>query len=421
MLKRIETTYKDFCDTVAKNPNKQYYVKNHLGELVPIRACGKKISDTWIVEFDNGYIIEAADRHAFMNMNGESLFVEDLQPGDKIKTVNGYITVKARHTHKNQQDVYDINIDAPHWYTNDDVGIIHHNTLYSLVCAKAYLDKYDDSVLLFYDSEMGASQAYFESLEIDPQRVLHVPVTDVEQLKFDIMSQLEEIKRGDHVIIVVDSIGNLASKKEVEDALNEKSAADMTRAKQLKSLTRMVTPHLNLKNIPMIIINHIYMDMGLFPKAITGGGSGLIYASDNILLISRSQEKKGTDIVGYNFNINVMKSRHSREKARIPVTVTYNNGINVWSGLLEMAVASGDVIKPSNGWYQVVDPETGEMIGNKIRAADTNTREFWEPILKREHFRKWIRDNFGIANNKLLADNATDDQLQPNSEFTMEE
>ena len=142
-------------------------------------------------------------------------------------------------------------------------------TLYSLVCAKAYLDKYDDGVLLFYDSEMGASQDYFESLEIDPQRVLHVPVTDVEQLKFDIMSQLEEIKRGDHVIIVVDSIGNLASKKEVEDALNEKSAADMTRAKQLKSLTRMVTPHLNLKNIPMIIINHIYMDMGLFPKAIT--------------------------------------------------------------------------------------------------------------------------------------------------------
>lgn len=145
-------------------------------------------------------------------------------------------------------------------------------TLYSLICAKAYLDKYDDAVLLFYDSEMGASQSYFESLNIDTSRVLHTPITDVEQLKFDIMAQLEEIKRGDHVIIVVDSVGNLASKKEVEDALAEKSAADMTRAKQLKSLTRLVTPHLSLKNIPMIIVNHIYMDMGLFPKAITSGG-----------------------------------------------------------------------------------------------------------------------------------------------------
>ena len=132
-----------------------------------------------------------------------------------------------------------------------------------MICAKAYLDKYEDAVLLFYDSEMGAGTKYFESLDIDTERVLHTPITDIEQLKFDIVAQLEEVKRGDHLIIIVDSVGNLASKKEVEDALNEKSAADMTRAKQLKSLTRLITPHLNLKNIPMVIINHIYMDMGL--------------------------------------------------------------------------------------------------------------------------------------------------------------
>ena len=148
----------------------------------------------------------------------------------------------------------------------------HFKSIYALICAKAYLDKYADAVLLFYDSEMGAGTKYFESLDIDPERVLHTPITDIEQLKFDIVAQLEEVKRGDHLIIIVDSVGNLASKKEVEDALNEKSAADMTRAKQLKSLTRLITPHLNLKNIPMVIINHIYMDMGLFPKAITSGG-----------------------------------------------------------------------------------------------------------------------------------------------------
>jgi RecA/RadA recombinase len=139
----------------------------------------------------------------------------------------------------------------------------HFKSIYALICAKAYLDKYADAVLLFYDSEMGAGTKYFESLDIDPERVLHTPITDIEQLKFDIVAQLEEVKRGDHLIIIVDSVGNLASKKEVEDALNEKSAADMTRAKQLKSLTRLITPHLNLKNIPMVIINHIYMDMGL--------------------------------------------------------------------------------------------------------------------------------------------------------------
>ncbi len=127
----------------------------------------------------------------------------------------------------------------------------HFKTAFSLLMAKSYLDKYPDAALLFYDSEFGTPQSYFDSFGIDTNRVLHTPLTDIEQLKFDIMQQLTQLERGEHLIIVIDSIGNLASKKEVEDALEGKSVADMSRAKQVKSLFRMVTPHLSLKDIPM--------------------------------------------------------------------------------------------------------------------------------------------------------------------------
>jgi len=122
----------------------------------------------------------------------------------------------------------------------------HFKTAFSLLMAKAYQDKYPDSVVLFYDSEFGTPQNYFTSFGIDTDRVVHTPITDVEQLKFDIMQQLSNIERGERVMIVIDSIGNLASKKEVEDAMDGKSVADMSRAKQIKSLFRMVTPHLTL-------------------------------------------------------------------------------------------------------------------------------------------------------------------------------
>jgi len=148
----------------------------------------------------------------------------------------------------------------------------HFKTSFTLVLAKAYLDKYPDSALLFYDSEFGTPQSYFKSFGIDTTRVVHTPITDVEQLKFDIMKQLDQLDRVDKVMIIVDSIGNLASKKEVEDALNEKSVADMSRAKQIKSLFRMVTPHLTIKDIPMVVVNHTYMEQGLFPKAVVSGG-----------------------------------------------------------------------------------------------------------------------------------------------------
>ena len=104
----------------------------------------------------------------------------------------------------------------------------HFKTAFAMLLAKAYLDKYDDGVVLFYDSEFGAPQSYFETFDIDTTRVVHSPISDIEQLKHDVMQQLNNFERDDHVMIIVDSVGNLASKKEVEDALEGKRVADMT-------------------------------------------------------------------------------------------------------------------------------------------------------------------------------------------------
>ena len=158
----------------------------------------------------------------------------------------------------------------------------HFKTGFALLLASAYLKKYPDGVILFYDSEFGTPQSYFKTFNIPFDSVIHTPITDIEELKFDIMAQMKQIERTEHVMIVIDSIGNLGSKKEVEDALEQKAVADMSRAKQLKSLFRMITPHLSLKDIPMVVINHTYKEIGLYPKDIVGGGTGSYYGSDNI-------------------------------------------------------------------------------------------------------------------------------------------
>jgi RecA/RadA recombinase len=278
----------------------------------------------------------------------------------------------------------------------------HFKTSFSLLMAKAYMDKYQDAVMLFYDSEFGTPQAYFDSFGIDTSRVLHTPITDVEQLKFDIMHQFEEIKRGDHVIIVIDSVGNLASKKEVEDALKQNSAADMTRAKQLKSLFRMVTPHLNLKDIPLIVVNHTYQTQEMYSKAVVSGGTGIYYSADNIFIIGRQQEKDGKDVTGYNFIINVEKSRFVKEKSKIPIEVSWDKGISKWSGLMDMALESGHVIKPKVGWFQKVDMETGEILDKSYRMADTYDFSFWHPILQCKKFNEFIEKKYAVAAGSIM-------------------
>lgn len=287
----------------------------------------------------------------------------------------------------------------------------HFKTAFSLLMAKAYQDKYKDAVVLFYDSEFGTPQSYFDAFGIDTDRVLHTPITDVEQLKFDIMQQLNNIERGDRVIIVIDSIGNLASKKEVEDALDGKSVADMSRAKQMKSLFRMVTPHLTLKDIPCVVVNHTYMEIGLYPKAIVGGGTGSYYSADNIFILGRQQEKDGTEVVGYNFIINVEKSRYVKEKSKIPVSVSFDGGISKWSGLLDLALESGHVIKPSNGWYSKVNLETGEVEDKKYRLKDTDTKDFWMPLLTQKSFYDFVKQKYTIGTVDMVSDESIDAEL----------
>jgi len=273
----------------------------------------------------------------------------------------------------------------------------HFKTSFALLMASAYMKAKKDAVMLFYDSEFGSPQSYFEQFGIDTSRVLHTPIANVEELKFDLIGQLESIDRKDDVIIVIDSIGNLASKKELEDAINEKSVADMSRAKALKGLFRMCTPYLTMKNIPMLAVNHTYKEIGLFPKDIVGGGTGIYYSADNIWILGRQQDKQGTEIKGYRFIINVEKSRYVKEKSKIPITVSWEGGVQRFSGLLDVALVGGYVAKPSNGWYCRVDRDTGEMVDPRVREKDTLQEEFWKPVFADTDFADFLKSQYSIG------------------------
>jgi RecA/RadA recombinase len=282
-------------------------------------------------------------------------------------------------------------------------------SLLGLMLVKAYLSKYEDSVCLFYDSEFGITPEYIKSNGIDTDRVLHIPIEHLEQLKFDISKRLEEIERGDKVIIFIDSIGNLASKKEVEDALEEKSVADMSRAKTMKSLWRIVTPHLTTKDIPCVAINHTYQTMEMYSRPIMSGGTGGMYSANQVLIITKAQDKDGKELLGYNFTINIEKSRYVREKSKFPFNVKFEGGINKWSGLLDIAIDGNFVVKPNMGWYSKVNQETGEIEEKKYRMKETNNSEFWNDILSNPKFNDYVMSKYSLSKASIVSDNQEED------------
>uniref|UniRef100_A0A6C0JYR2 RecA n=1 Tax=viral metagenome TaxID=1070528 RepID=A0A6C0JYR2_9ZZZZ len=278
-------------------------------------------------------------------------------------------------------------------------------TLLGLFCIKAFLTKYPDSICLFYDSEFGVTPQYLKSNGIDASRVLHIPIENIEQLKFDVVKRLEAIERKDKVIIFVDSIGALSSKKEVEDAIDEKSVADMTRAKSIRSLFRIITPHLTTKDIPCIVINHVYQTMELYAKTILSGGTSIMYSSNQVFIITKSQEKDGTDIVGWNFTINIEKSRFVKEKSKFMFLVNYDKGIQRYSGLLELAIEGKFILNTKQGWYNKVDLTTGEIAENdkgiRLKTLMEDV-DFWENLLISEKFKTFVSSKYQFTSESMI-------------------
>lgn len=140
--------------------------------------------------------------------------------------------------------------------------------------------------------------------------------------------------------------------------------------------------------------------------------TGVYLSADNIYILGRQQEKEGTEIVGYNFIINVEKSRYVKEKSKIPVSVSFDGGISKWSGLLDIALESGHVVKPANGWYQRVDKETGEISEKKYRMKDTDSKDFWMPIVTSKSFNEFVRNKYQISHGEILKDSTIENEMK---------
>lgn len=246
----------------------------------------------------------------------------------------------------------------------------HFKTILGLFMVASYMRKYDDAVCIFYDSEGGVTQQTFESMGVSADRILHVPVSDIGQLRTEITNHLININRGDHVIIFIDSIGMLPSLKEVSDAEDGKNVADMTRAKDMGSLFRIMNAKSVVLNIPIVVVNAVYQTLEMYSKTEMKGGTGARYSSQQILYISKAKDKDGDELLGYRFRITANKSRYVREGESIPLMVSFENGISKWSGMFELAQEFGWIVSETRGWYQLCNKKTGEILLDKYRAKD---------------------------------------------------
>ena len=221
-------------------------------------------------------------------------------------------------------------------------------TFYAIAIAKNFLDSNPDGAVFYFDSEAAATADLFTNRGIDPKRAWHFPVDTIEEFRTQIIRILDNLLKAKSeerkpLLIVLDSMGMLASAKELTDALDDKQVRDMTKSQVLKSVFRIITSKLGKLKVPMIVTNHTYKTMNPYGEQTEmGGGSGLKYAASTIMHLSKSKEKDGTDIIGSIIKVKANKSRFTKENSLVATRLYYDaRGLDQYYGLLELGEKYG--------------------------------------------------------------------------------
>ena len=261
-----------------------------------------------------------------------------------------------------------------------------------LVCLKAYMDAHEDAVGFLYDSEFSFTPEYLGSFGIDQSRVFITPITDIDKLKNDIINQVDSFAKDDKVFILIDSVGNLASLKELTDAQDGKSTMDMSRAKMLKSLFRMITPRVNLKNVPLFVVNHVYETQELYSKTIISGGTGVLLSANTALIMSR-RKNQNKDEAGFEFVIKSEKSRFIKEGIKFPLTIPEGGQIKKYSGLFDLGLETGFIMKEGIQYMVPELPEFKKQFRKNIEDSD----DFWKMMFDETTFIKTIEEGLKVS------------------------
>ena len=218
-------------------------------------------------------------------------------------------------------------------------------TFFCLGIVQHFLDSNPDAGVIYFESESAISKQMIVDRGIAADRMMIVPVATIEEFRTQSCRILDKYMEQDEkkpLMFVLDSLGMLASNKEVEDVANDKQVRDMTKSQLIKGAFRVLTLKLGKANVPMLVTNHTYDVIGSYvPTKEMGGGSGLKYASSTIIYLSKKKEKDGTEIVGNIIKCKAAKSRLTKENSQVETRLYYDRGLDRYYGLLELGEKHG--------------------------------------------------------------------------------
>lgn len=240
-------------------------------------------------------------------------------------------------------------------------------TYFALGLIDSFMKTRENAGVNFNDTESAVTEAMMKTRGIDPERLILTEPATIQEFRTEALRLIDVYtaeKNPPPLMMVLDSLGQLSTTKEIEDTQAGKETKDMSRAALIKATFRVLNLKLAKAKIPMIVTNHVYDVVGSYvPMKEMSGGSGLKYTASIILFLSKKKDKDGTEVVGNIIRVRAVKSRFTRQDKVVEVKLSYTHGLDRYYGLLPIAEKYG--IFPKVGKKYEVAPGV-TVFENKI-------------------------------------------------------
>lgn len=261
-------------------------------------------------------------------------------------------------------------------------------TFFLLSIVKNFLHNNPDATVLYFETEHGLDSQDLKRRGIDVSRFVAIPVATVEDVRTQVVKAIkwyvENFPDRPPILFCLDSLGQLTTNSEVEDAESGENKSDMgRRAKLIKGVFRVLSMKLGKENIPLIMTNHTYESMNPYSGGPNmSGGQGLKYAASTILFLRKKKDRDSDkNVVGNVITCETVKSRLSRPNQKIDVKLSFDRGLERYSGLADIAVRAGVWSKPGKTSKFIILPD-GEKKDISVIEENPETY-FTEDVLKK--------------------------------------
>jgi len=245
----------------------------------------------------------------------------------------------------------------------------------SFICSGNLVRQAQDQgiYVVLIDTENALDEAWLKGVGVDTSenkllKLNMAMIDDLAKMISGFVKDYRALPADDRpkVLFVIDSLGMLLTPTDVNQFEGGDLKGDLGR--KPKALTALVRNCVNMfgdLNIGLVATNHTYASQDMFdPDDKISGGQGFIYASSIVVAMRKLKLKEDEDgnkiseVRGIRAACKIMKTRYSKPFESVQVKIPYEQGMNPYSGLVDMFESRGILAKDGNRLVAVLNDGT---------------------------------------------------------------